>query len=211
MRNLNEKIKIPVLKEKLLEEFTPFGPVLDVIAHKNIRMRGQAFVVFESIDSAKKAQQEMRNRELFGKPMIVQFAKTKSDATISQSGNEEALDTHKRRRIASKELRQVEDSKRPALSTSTSSKPTSRKKKDQLDFLPPNKILFLQDLPAGIQQSAVEAIFSQFKGFMEVRLMEVRRLGFVEFETDEDAVSAKENTAGLVMEDSAVRITYAKK
>lgn len=41
--------------------------------------------------------------------------------------------------------------------------------------------------------------------------MAVRRLGFVEFETDEDAVAAKEDTAGLVLEGSQVQITYAKK
>lgn len=89
---------------------------------------------------------------------------------------------------------------------------TSRKqKKDQLDFLPPNKILFLQELPPGVQQGMVEAAFSSYKGFTEVRLMAVRRLGFVEFETDEDAVAAKEGSTGLVLEGFSVRITYAKK
>ena len=58
------------LKTTLRQEFESFGPVLDVVAHKNLRMRGQAFVVFESIEDAKKAQQEMRNREVFGKPMV---------------------------------------------------------------------------------------------------------------------------------------------
>lgn len=212
VRNLNEKIKIPELKDKLRSEFEPFGPILDVIAHKNLRMRGQAFVVFESLDDAKKAQQEMRNREVFGKPMIVQFAKSKSDATIAQAGNDDALEKHKRRRLAAKDLRQVEDNKKrknPAAGTTAA--PSKKAKKDQLDFLPPHKILFLQELPAGVLQSTVDGVFSQYKGFMEVRLMAVRRLGFVEFETDEDAVAAKEATAGLVLDGSPVRITYAKK
>lgn len=220
VRNLNEKIKIPVLKEKLTSEFEAFGKILDVVAHKNLRMRGQAFIVFDSVDAAKKAQEGMANREVFGRQIEVQFAKSKSDATIAQSGNEDALEKHRRRRLAAKELRQIEDNKRRKVdgangATGTGGGATtasSRKhKKDQLDFLPPNKILFLQELPAGVQQDQVEAIFSGFKGFTEVRLMAVRRLGFVEFETDEDAVVAKEATAGLVMDGSAVRITYAKK
>lgn len=211
VRNLNEKIKIPELKDKLRSEFESFGPILDVIAHKNLRMRGQAFVVFEYLDDAKKAQQEMRNREVFGKPMIVQFAKSKSDATIAQAGNDDALEKHKRRRLATKELRQVEDNKKRKNPAAGATAPSKKAKKDQLDFLPPHKILFLQELPAGVLQSTVDGVFSQYKGFVEVRLMAVRRLGFVEFETDEDAVAAKEATAGLVLDGSPVRITYAKK
>lgn len=218
VRNLNEKTKIPELKAALHREFEPFGPVLDVIAHKNLRMRGQAFVVFETVEAAQRAHEKMAGRELFGKPMAVQFARSKSDATIAQSGNQDALEKHKRRRLAAKELRQVEDSKRHKAAgngkapAGAPSGTTQRKaKKDQLDFLPPNKILFLQELPPGVQQATVESIFSGFKGYTEVRLMAVRRLGFVEFETDEDAVVAKEATAGLVLEGSPVRITYAKK
>jgi RNA recognition motif-containing protein len=236
VRNLNEKIKIPELKTKLREEFSPFGEVLDVIAHKNLRMRGQAFVVFSSVAEATKAQTALGTgaHELFGQRIEVQFAKTKSDATIAQAGNEEALEKHKRRRLAEKELRQVESSKRQRTdaaghslargypSTSVPAGPASgggssshhhkkAAKKDQLDFLPPNKVLFLQELPAGVTQSAVETVFKKFSGFVEVRLMAVRRLGFVEFERDEDAVAAKEATSGLVLDGSAVRITYAKK
>ncbi|KAF5099397.1 hypothetical protein D0Z00_001676 [Geotrichum galactomycetum] len=234
VRNLNEKIKIPELKTKLREEFSPFGEVLDVIAHKNLRMRGQAFIVFSSVAEATKAQTALGTgaHELFGQRIEVQFAKTKSDATIAQAGNEEALEKHKRRRLAEKELRQVESSKRQRTdaaghslarghpSTSVPTGPASgasslhhkkAAKKDQLDFLPPNKVLFLQELPAGVTQSAVETVFKKFTGFVEVRLMAVRRLGFVEFERDEDAVAAKEATSGLVLDGSAVRITYAKK
>ncbi len=233
VRNLNEKVKIPELKAKLREEFSPYGNVLDVIAHKNLRMRGQAFVVFSSVSEATKAQEALStgSHELFGQPIEVQFAKTKSDATIAQAGNEEALEKHKRRRLAEKELRQVESSKRQRTDTAghslarghaATSVPTGpasgsshhhkkAAKKDQLDFLPPNKVLFLQELPSGVTQSAVEAVFKKFTGFVEVRLMAVRRLGFVEFERDEDAVAAKEATSGLILDGSPVRITYAKK
>ena len=59
IQNLNEKVKIPVLKASLRGLFKSYGDVLDVVAHANLRMRGQAFVSFESADIAKKALKEV--------------------------------------------------------------------------------------------------------------------------------------------------------
>ena len=60
IQNLNEKIKIPVLKASLRGLFKSYGEVLDVVAHSNLRMRGQAFVSFESADIAQKALKEVK-------------------------------------------------------------------------------------------------------------------------------------------------------
>lgn len=70
IQNLNEKIKIPVLKASLKGLFKSYGDVLDVVAHSNLRMRGQAFVSFENADIAKKALKEVRGFPLYSKPMV---------------------------------------------------------------------------------------------------------------------------------------------
>ena len=70
IQNLNEKIKIPVLKASLRGLFKSYGEVLDVVAHSNLRMRGQAFVSFESPEIAKKALKEVRGFPLYSKPMV---------------------------------------------------------------------------------------------------------------------------------------------
>ena len=70
IQNLNEKIKIPVLKSSLRGLFKSYGEVLDVVAHSNLRMRGQAFVSFESPEMAKKALKEVRGFPLYSKPMV---------------------------------------------------------------------------------------------------------------------------------------------
>lgn len=89
IQNLNEKIKIPgmavaislvdisdadfscaVLKASLRGLFKSYGEVLDVVAHSNLRMRGQAFVSFESAEVAKKALKEVRGFPLYSKPMV---------------------------------------------------------------------------------------------------------------------------------------------
>ena len=61
---------ITVLKASLRGLFKSYGEVLDVVAHKNLRMRGQAFVSFESTDIAQKAAKEVRGFPLYSKPMV---------------------------------------------------------------------------------------------------------------------------------------------
>ena len=72
IQNLNEKIKIPVMKASLRGLFKSYGEVLDVVAHANLRMRGQAFVSFASADIAQKALKEVRGFPLYSKPMVRQ-------------------------------------------------------------------------------------------------------------------------------------------
>lgn len=61
---------ISVMKASLRGLFKSYGEVLDVVAHKNLRMRGQAFVSFATIDIAKKAAKEVRGFPLYSKPMV---------------------------------------------------------------------------------------------------------------------------------------------
>jgi RNA recognition motif-containing protein len=50
-----------------LEEY---GEILDIVAKKNIRMRGQAFVIFKDINSAMEAKRTLNGREFYGKTMV---------------------------------------------------------------------------------------------------------------------------------------------
>ena len=43
---------------------------MDVVAHTNLRMRGQAFVSFATKDIAAKAKKEVAGFPLYGKPMV---------------------------------------------------------------------------------------------------------------------------------------------
>lgn len=58
------------MKASLRGLFKTYGEVLDVVAHSNLRMRGQAFVSFESSDIAQKAAKEVRGFPLYSKPMV---------------------------------------------------------------------------------------------------------------------------------------------
>jgi RNA recognition motif-containing protein len=99
VRNLNESVKLPVLKQDLETTFSQFGNVLNVIAHKNLKMRGQAFVVFEDTAAAEAALAQVRGFEYHGKKMDVQFAKTPSDDTVLREQGEDAFEQHKKQRL----------------------------------------------------------------------------------------------------------------
>jgi len=102
VRNLEERVKPEPLKEALRAIFSEYGNVIDVVAKTNLKAKGQAFVVFDSPEAAVAAIEEVQGFELFEKPMHLALARTRSDATVMKTGNEEEFDAHKRRRLAEK-------------------------------------------------------------------------------------------------------------
>ena len=77
------------------------------MAKRNLKAKGQAFIVFESVESAAKAIEEVQGFEIFGKEMVLQFAKSRSDAFVKRGveqgeWGEEEFEGHKRRRVAEK-------------------------------------------------------------------------------------------------------------
>ena len=58
------------LKKSLYAIFSQFGQILDIVALKTLKMRGQAFVIFKEINSATKALQSMQGFPFYDKPMV---------------------------------------------------------------------------------------------------------------------------------------------
>merc|ERR1712241_1299690 len=79
VNNLTEKIKIPALIIELRAIFNQFGTIVEIQAKKNLRMRGQAFIVFDDVESAKKAVATMQGFPFHDKKMRIAFAKSDSD------------------------------------------------------------------------------------------------------------------------------------
>jgi len=102
IKNLEERIKPDELKEALSEIFSEYGSIIDLVAKTNLKAKGQAFIVFDNADAAARAIEEVQGFELFDKPMQLDFAKTRSDATVLKDGGEQELDAHKRKRMAEK-------------------------------------------------------------------------------------------------------------
>lgn len=58
------------LKKSLYAIFSQFGQILDIVAMKTLKMRGQAFVIFKEINSAANALRSMQGFPFYDKPMV---------------------------------------------------------------------------------------------------------------------------------------------
>lgn len=242
VKNLDERIKIPKLIETLREVFSEYGTVVDVIAKKNIKAKGQAFVVYDSVDSAQNAIDELQGFDIFGdKQMHLDFARTRSDVTVKKEDGDEGLETHKRHRLAEKgAIHRADNERCQSLTTqaerkqaieAANAKPQKRPATDALaerpaktakpaaaaagvvpdEYLPPNKILFLRELPEDYGKDGLTAIFSRFAGFRELRMVPGRAgIAFVEYENEEGAIMAKEATAGMTLGEKTIRVTFQR-
>ncbi|KAA1466759.1 RNA-binding domain-containing protein [Dentipellis sp. KUC8613] len=81
INNLNDQINKEELRHQLYALFTTHGKIIDVVALKTAKMRGQAFLVFTDLASATAALRACNGMEFYDKPMRIQYAKTKSFAT----------------------------------------------------------------------------------------------------------------------------------
>ncbi|KAJ9155068.1 RNA recognition domain-containing protein [Pleurostoma richardsiae] len=231
VRNLEERVKPDALKSALLDVFSEYGSVIDIVAKTNLKAKGQAFIVFESPESAQQAIEELQGFDLFGKPMQVALARTRSDATVKKSGNEEEFEAHRRRRVAEKDKKKALEAaqeqqrlKRPGgapearpakTARGAGLKPTGPSAAAVVpdEYLPPNKILFVQNLPDDYDVDALTGIFGRFDGFREVRLVPGRRgIAFVEYDAEAGAITAKENTAGMALNGGThnMKVTYQR-
>lgn len=81
LKNLNEKIHPEKTKLLLYTIFSRYGRVLDVICKKRMKLRGQAWVVFENVPDAILAKEKLSGKFLCKKELIINFAKTQSDSS----------------------------------------------------------------------------------------------------------------------------------
>ncbi|KAI9497867.1 hypothetical protein BDB00DRAFT_755736 [Zychaea mexicana] len=214
--NLNEKVKLPVMKNTLKNMFSQFGEVLDVVAYSNIRMRGQAFIAFGDEESASKAIKELQHFSLYGKPMVVQYARTKSDVHAKRDGD---FDDHYAERLKRKEARKslpLPGANKQALKGPAPAgvpRPPGPTQHIPDEFLPPNNILFLQNLPETVTQEQIQDLFKAYPGFKEVRMIPTKKsIAFVEYESEMQSGAAKSGLAGYSFgPDHPMRVTFARK
>lgn len=64
------KIKKPDLRTALYLLFSTYGPVLDIVALKTMKMRGQAHIVYRDIQTATQAMRALNGTEFLGMNMV---------------------------------------------------------------------------------------------------------------------------------------------
>jgi len=235
INNLNEKIKKDELKKSLYAIFSQFGQILDIVALKTLKMRGQAFVIFKEINSGANALRSMQGFPFYDKPMRIQFAKKDSSVIAKMKGtyveppkrsrdkNEE--DGGKKKKKKSQNAESAPPASQgpppqisrppPQLNTAAAPAPSvpAPAPVSSIPEQPPNQILFITNLPEETNEMMLSMLFNQFPGFKEVRLVPGRHdIAFVEFETDVQAGAAKEALQSFkITPTNAMKITFAKK
>uniref|UniRef100_A0A3B4EBV3 RRM domain-containing protein n=1 Tax=Pygocentrus nattereri TaxID=42514 RepID=A0A3B4EBV3_PYGNA len=199
INNVNDKIKKEELKRSLYALFSQFGQIVEIVALKTMKMRGQAFVVFKELSAATNALRQLQGFPFYNKPMRIQYAKTDSDIIAKMRGT-----------FGDKEKKKDKKKKAQEQAANAAKKPVvSRIVPDN----PPNYILFLNNLPEETNEMMLSMLFNQFPGFKEVRLVPGKHdIAFVEFESEAQAGVAKDALQGFrITATCAMKITYAKK
>ncbi|XP_053949503.1 U1 small nuclear ribonucleoprotein A [Anastrepha obliqua] len=206
INNLNEKIKKEELKKSLYAIFSQFGQILDIVALKTLKMRGQAFVIFKEIASASNALRTMQGFPFYDKPMRIAYSKSDSDIVAKIKGT---FKERPKKVKPPKPAQTTEDKKDKKKKTSNAENANPNTQTEQ----PPNQILFLTNLPEETNEMMLSMLFNQFPGFKEVRLVPNRHdIAFVEFATELQSNAAKEALQGFKITPShAMKITFAKK
>uniref|UniRef100_A0A671VTU3 Small nuclear ribonucleoprotein polypeptide B2 n=1 Tax=Sparus aurata TaxID=8175 RepID=A0A671VTU3_SPAAU len=209
INNINDKVKKEELKRSLYALFSQFGQIVEIVAMKTMKMRGQAFVVFKELAAATNALRQLQGFPFYNKPMRIQYAKTDSEVIAKVKGT-----------YGDKEKKKDKKKKALELPSSLTKKPavvSGKRKRDvfssQVPDNPPNYILFLNNLPEETNEMMLSMLFNQFPGFKEVRLVPGKHdIAFVEFESDTQAGVAKDALQGFrITATCAMKITYAKK
>ncbi|KAJ8749553.1 hypothetical protein K2173_026202 [Erythroxylum novogranatense] len=226
INNLNEKIKIDELKKSLNAVFSQFGKIVEILAFKTLKHKGQAWVVFEDVQSATSAMRQMQSFPFYDKPMRIQYAKTKSDVIAKADGTFVPREKRKRHEEKGKKKKEQHDANQagmglnPAYAGAYGSTPPL----SQIPYpggaksmvpeapAPPNNILFIQNLPNETTPMMLQMLFQQYPGFKEVRMVEAKPgIAFVEYGDEMQSTVAMHGLQGFKIQQNQMLITYAKK
>jgi len=86
VNNLNDKINVETLKKSLREVFAAFGGIIEIIAMKSLKRRGQAWIIFKETSAATNSLKSLQGFPFYNKPMRINYAKSKSDVVAKGDG-----------------------------------------------------------------------------------------------------------------------------
>ncbi|PFH31889.1 small nuclear ribonucleoprotein [Besnoitia besnoiti] len=192
--NLNDKLHKQDLQACLYEFFSAYGLILEVVV-RGTNMRGQAFVVFADITSATAALRAAQGKDFLGKPLRLQYAKTKSDAVLKMN------DQYKPRRP------DVPRSKVDAGGMAATKAKDGKASGETGQFS-----LFVENLPPKTTKTSLDILFGQYRGHTESRLIEGRGVAFVDFSTQAQAAVAMQGMQGFKVDpDHPIKISMVDK
>jgi U2 small nuclear ribonucleoprotein B'' len=211
IKNLDWKIKKLLLRRALYSLFSRHGKLLEIVTLRKDGLRGQAWVIFEDVQSATAALKAEQGFTFFGKDMVIEYARETSDRVAKMDGT--YVPRAKRQKIA-KEASPTEDDVGETAEEQEESAEEAKEASDEpapaVNAFPPSKYLLAQDLPDECNEMMLSMLFRQYAGYKEVR-MPRPGLAFIEFEDEAHATLALQGLNGfkLTTKDT-LKLMYGK-
>jgi len=202
VNNLNEKVKRDELRKALYSLFSQYGTVLDIVAQKSLKLRGQAFVVFRDVSSATAAMKTLQNFAFYDKAMHIHYAKNKSDLVAKIRGTyvprekrpREEKPKPKPKPKKETSAKKAKDDHGQASASGQGASAGTTQTLPQPKPNPPNKILFVENLPDQTTELMLSMLFQQYPGFKKVNLVTGKQgIAFVEFSSEIESAVAMNN------------------
>jgi len=200
INNLNDKVNKEELRLQLYALFTTYGKVIDVVASKSPKMRGQAFLVFTDLAAATTAMRACEGMVFYDKPMRITYAKSKSYATSRREDPKFVPPTSVHARPEVSQIGKLTVSsadKRQRDDDTTDDHPTAKREKPQEDgsdeemeidedeenvqnvkplaTMPapvqqPSARLLCTNLPQEVTDDVLSVLFQQYRGFLSTHV-----------------------------------------
>lgn len=229
VNNLNDKINVETMKKSLREVFAAFGGIIDIIAMKSLKRRGQAWIIFKEVSAATNSLKSLQGFPFYNKPMRIGYAKSKSDVVAKADGSyvERPKKIVKREDLRKgKTTSSAPVSTPAATSTTTTSTPAAttsaatvaqKSIQDRIGWNPnqgtgaaapapkapmnmePNRTLFVENLPQEATDTMLSMLFRQYPGFQEIRLIPGRNVAFADYQNEYQAGMAMQGLQGFAM------------
>jgi len=232
--NIDWKVKKAVLTRSLHTLFHRHGKILEIIALRKNGLRGQAFVIFDSVSSATAALNAEQGFTFFGKDLNIEYAREKSDRVAKKDGTFVPKDRRVKRAAAAAAV-EAEQAKKLKMETAaavetngiTVQDPSSLVKEDAApkdasaaaandeeeakeEEATPSNILFADSLPSDCNEMMLSCLFRTYAGYKEVRIPRAG-LAFIEFEEEPHATVALKALNGFKLSASdTLDLRYGK-
>jgi U2 small nuclear ribonucleoprotein B'' len=215
VKNIDWKIKKLLLRRALYSLFSRHGKVLEIVTLRRDGLRGQAWVIFEDVQSATAAVKAEQGFTFFGKDLVIEYAREKSDRVAKQDGT--YVPKAKRQKIAetTPAIEEVEGEAAQEIGEDVEPNQMVEGDSEQpvapsAPAAPPSKYLLAEDLPSECNEMMMSMLFRQYAGYKEVR-MPRPSLAFVEFENEAQATLALQGLNGFnLTPKDTLKLTYGK-
>lgn len=183
INNLNDKVKINRLKETLYKKFRKYGNIIQLSAHKNLKMKGQCFITYDNVKSAEEAIKGLAGEKLYKKELQITHSKEPLDEyyiKVLEDG-----DKVEQRKELKSQRNKEEEKENKGKEKRIDQQPNKRAgNANYWQSLPPNHTLLIQNLKEGVLKEDLEDLFEEYDGFNNLRFVKVRNLAFIDFDNE---------------------------